>query len=96
MLLAGTQHVTDGFTVTALPADGGLTWVRLAPRKDDSDFKEIRLGFASGTLKRLEFADKLNQLTRVDLTKLEQNAKLPDSLFKFVAPPGVDVIGPKR
>ena len=96
MLLAGTQHVTDGFAVTALPADGGLTWVRLAPRKDDSDFKEIRLGFASGTLKRLEFADKLNQLTRVDLTKLEQNAKLPDSLFKFVAPPGVDVIGPKR
>ena len=96
MLLAGTAKVTDGFNVSALPADGGLTWVRLIPKKDDADFKEIRLAFAGGVLKRLEFADKLNQLTRVELVKLERNAKFPDSLFKFVAPPGVDVIGPKH
>ena len=95
MLLAGQSKVADGFTVSAAGSDGGLDWVRLVPKQNDTDFKELRLGFAAGGLKRLEFDNKLNQRTRVDLTRIEKNAKLADSLFHFTAPPGVDVIGPK-
>ena len=95
MLLAGETHVRDSFEVTAEGRDGDLDWVRLVPRKSDTDFKQLRLGFAGGNLKRMEFADKLNQLTRIELTRVERNAKLPDSLFHFVAPAGVDVIGPR-
>jgi outer membrane lipoprotein carrier protein len=94
MLLAGESKVADGFTVSAAGRDGGLDWVRLIPKQTDTDFKELRLGFLAGSLKRLEFDNKLNQRTRVDLTRIEKNARLPDSLFRFTAPPGVDVIGP--
>ena len=95
MLLAGQSKVTDGFTVSAAGRDGEIEWVRLVPKQNDTDFKELKLGFVGGNLRRMEFADKLGQLTRVELTKIERNARLPDSLFQFVAPPGVDVIGPK-
>ncbi len=95
MLLAGESRVKDSFDVTAQPREAGIDWVQLTPKKNDTDFKQLRLGFVGGTLMRMEFADKLNQVTRIELTKLEKNARLPDSLFHFVAPPGVDVIGPK-
>ena len=95
MLLAGDAHVRDGFEVSAAGTVAGIDWVRLVPKQSDTDFKELRLGFTGGSLKRLEFADKLNQVTKVELTKIERNAKLADSLFKFVAPAGVDDIGPR-
>jgi outer membrane lipoprotein carrier protein len=94
MLLSGEARVSEGFVVTAAGRADGLDWVRLVPRQSDTDFRELRLGFAGEVLKRMEFADKLNQLTRVELTKIERNAHLSDALFHFVAPPGVDVIGP--
>ena len=94
MLLAGTARVRDGFTARAAARAAGLDWVVLTPRLRDTDFRELRVGFAGTTLRRLEFEDKLNQVTRIEFTKLERNAHLADTLFVFVPPPGVDVIGP--
>ena len=94
MLLSGEAKVRDGFTVHDGGKGGGLDWIVLVPKADDTDFREIRLGFAGELLRRMEFADKLNQRTAIELKRLERNLKLPDSLFVFVAPPGVDVIGP--
>ena len=94
MLLAGQARVRDGFTVRAGARAAGLDWVVLTPRLRDTDFRELRLGFAGTTLRRMEFDDKLNQVTRIEFTKLERNARLADGLFVFVPPPGVDVIGP--
>jgi outer membrane lipoprotein carrier protein len=93
MLLSGEARVRDGFAVRDGGKAGGLDWIVLAPKANDTDFREIRLGFAGAILRRLEFADKLNQHTAIELKRLERNLKLPESLFTFVAPPGVDVIG---
>ncbi len=95
MLLAGEANVKDQFEVSAGGTEAGIEWVRLVPKQNDTDFKALRLGFVGGELRRLEFADKLNQVTRVELTRIERNLKLPDALFRFTAPAGVDVIGPK-
>ncbi|HUO81146.1 MAG TPA: outer membrane lipoprotein chaperone LolA [Steroidobacteraceae bacterium] len=94
MLLSGEARVRDGFQVRDGGKAAGLDWIVLVPKADDTDFREIRLGFAGEILRRLEFADKLNQRTAIELSRLERNAVLADSLFRFVAPPGVDVIGP--
>jgi outer membrane lipoprotein carrier protein len=94
MLLSGEARVRDGFQVRDGGRAGGLDWIVLVPKANDTDFREIRLGFAGEILKRMEFADKLNQRTAIELRQLERNAVLADSLFQFVAPPGVDVIGP--
>ncbi len=94
MLLSGEARVRDGFDVQDGGRAGGLDWIVLVPKANDTDFREIRLGLAGEVLRRMEFADKLNQRTAIELTRLERNAVLADSLFQFVAPPGVDVIGP--
>jgi outer membrane lipoprotein carrier protein len=94
MLLSGQARIRDGFVVRAAAAAGGLDWVRLLPKRADTDFRELRLGFAGDTLQRMEFEDKLNQLTRIELRRVERNVRLDDSLFTFVPPPGTDVIGP--
>lgn len=94
MLLAGQTKIRDGFTARAAPRRDGLDWVRLVPKRADTDFRELRLAFAGESLQRLEFEDKLNQLTRIELKRIERNAKLDDALFRFVPPPGTDVIGP--
>ena len=93
MLLSGEARVRDGFVVHDGGRLDGLDWTVLVPKAGDTDYREIRLGFAGDLLKRLEFADKLNQRTVIELRKLERNVQLPESLFRFVAPPGVDVIG---
>lgn len=94
LLLSGEARVRDGFVVRDGGRAGGLDWITLTPKANDTDFREIRLGFAGEILRRMEFADKLNQRTAIELKRLERNVVLPDSLFRFVAPPGVDVIGP--
>ena len=93
MLLSGEAKVQDGFRVKDGGSAAGLDWIVLTPKADDTDFREIRLGFAGDLLRRLEFADKLNQRTAIELKRLERNVEIPEALFKFIAPPGVDVIG---
>lgn len=93
MLLSGQARIRDGFTVAAAGRRDGLDWVTLVPKGGDTDFRELRLGFAGESLVRMECADKLAQLTRISLTGVERNALLDDALFTFVPPPGVDVIG---
>ena len=94
MLLSGQARVRDGFSARAGAHTAGLDWVVLTPRLRDTDFRELRVGFAGTTLRRMEFEDKLNQVTRIEFSKLERNAHLADALFVFMPPPGVDVIGP--
>ena len=71
----------------------GLLWSVLIPKNSDTDFTEIRMGFAGDSLSRLEFVDKLGSHTRIELKNMERHLVLPDSLFTFIVPPGVDVIG---
>lgn len=96
MLLSGEARIRDGFTVRDAGSEAGLEWLALAPKGADSDFREIRIGFAGDALKRLEFTDKLNQRTRIVLGTLERNVRLEDALFTFTPPKGVDVIGNAR
>jgi outer membrane lipoprotein carrier protein len=93
MLLSGEARIRDGFAVRDGGRDGGLDWVVLTPKAGDTDFREIRVGLAGERLRRLEFSDKLNQRTVIELGRLERNATLADALFTFTPPAGVDVIG---
>ncbi len=43
-------------------------------------------------LRLIQLLDELNQITRVTLADVVENETLPDSVFHFVPPSGVDVI----
>jgi outer membrane lipoprotein carrier protein len=96
LLLAGKQDVTEGYEVTDQGTRDGLEWIGLTPRRDDTDFRSLALGFAQGTLRAMELQDKLGQRTRIDFGSIRRNPPLDRSLFVFTPPPGVDVIGTAR
>jgi len=96
LLLAGRASVTESFTITAAGSQAGLDWVRLVPKRADTDFLEFRLGFARGELRMMELKDKLQQTTRIEFSEVKRNTRLASSLFEFSPPAGVDVIGTPR
>lgn len=94
MLLSGTGSVAGQFDIKALPESGGLRWFQLVPKRADTDFQVVRIGFdQDGELASMFLADKLNQITQLTFTHPMRNPKFAADLFSFTPPPGVDVIG---
>ncbi|HEY1313091.1 MAG TPA: outer membrane lipoprotein chaperone LolA [Steroidobacteraceae bacterium] len=92
-LLSGSSSVSTEFNVTALPPNGGLQWFQLIPKRADTDFQLVRIGFDKGDLRSMFLADKLNQVTQLTFSNSKRNVTFAPDLFSFVPPPGVDVIG---
>ncbi len=94
MLLSGNGSVSEQFDIKALPNSGGLRWFQLIPKRADTDFQLVRIGFdKDGELASMFLADKLNQITQLTFSHPLKNPKLIPDLFTFSPPPGVDVIG---
>lgn len=93
MLLSGRGKLTDNFTVTDVTTDGAVQWIRMEPKRGDTDFKWVRLGFEGNVLRFMQLADKLGQTTELEFSKVERNAPLDPSRFTFTIPPGAEVIG---
>lgn len=96
MLLSGQGTLTDNFEVTETSQSAGVTWVRMKPKRNDTDFKSVSLGFAGAKgqeLRFMELADKLGQTTQLEFTNVQRNPVLDPSRFEFKVPPGADVIG---
>jgi outer membrane lipoprotein carrier protein len=92
-LLSGNGAVSSQFDIKALPASGGLEWFQLVPKKSDTDFQLVRIGFEKGELASMFLADKLGQVTQLTFTHSVRNPPLAADLFTFTPPAGVDVIG---
>lgn len=96
MLLSGQGTLTDNFEVTDTAERGGVLWVFMQPKRNDTDFKSVSLGFAGGRsqdLRYMELADKLGQTTLLEFSNVKRNPTLDPSLFVFKVPDGADVIG---
>ena len=93
VLLSGGGSLSSQFDVSALPPSDGLEWYQLVPKRADTDFQLVRIGFRNGELASMFLADKLNQITQLTFSNPKRNAKFVPDLFSFVPPPGVDVIG---
>lgn len=96
MLLSGQGALTDNFDVTETVQRDGVSWVRMQPKRNDTDFKSVSLGFGGANAQELRFmelADKLGQTTLLEFSNVERNPPLDPSRFVFKVPPGADVIG---
>ena len=93
VLLSGGGSVSGQFDVASLPPSDGLQWFQLVPKRADTDFQLVRIGFRNGDLASMFLADKLNQITQLTFSNSKRNAKFAPDLFTFVPPRGVDVIG---
>lgn len=92
MLLLEKKSLDKDYVLTDLGSDQGLDWVGLKPRKDESDMREVKLAFNKKMLARMQLTDAFGQMTLIEFSDMKLNPKLPDGLFSFVPPAGVDVV----
>ena len=93
LVLSGKRPLDQDFNVKELDRNDSYTWVSLTPKKDDTDFSEISVAFNNKIIAIMELKDKLGQRTRIVFNELKTNLNNDKSIFKFIAPPGTDVIG---
>jgi outer membrane lipoprotein carrier protein len=94
-LLAGANDALKAFVLKDDGAKDGLEWVEAIPREKESNFERIRMGFGFSGLERMELTDTFGQTTELRFTGFQRNARVDPGLFRFVPPPGADVIGDK-
>jgi len=93
MLLAGTTPLRAKFNVSSRGRKEGMEWVRVTPKGAEGELKEMRFGFVGLELRRLEIDDKLGQRAVMVFNTRVRNGRIDHSEFRFVPPPGADVIG---
>jgi outer membrane lipoprotein carrier protein len=92
-LLSSTGDLRKVFSVSGSGRRDGFDWVLVKPLRADADFREARLAFAKGELKRMVLKDKLGQTATLTFERGTRNAAVSDGEVSFTPPPGADVIG---
>jgi outer membrane lipoprotein carrier protein len=90
-LLAGGS-LEPAFALAAEPAAEGLAWVRATPQARDGAVQWMRVGFRGAELAVIEVQDGFGQRSRLEFTRFEANAAVPAERFRFVVPPGADLV----
>jgi len=91
-LLAGRLEILEHFEVGTETLEGRER-LRLTPRKSDPEIERVYLDVdASFRIRGIEIVDPQGNESRFDFQELRENLGLPDRLFKFDVPRGVEVI----
>lgn len=93
VLLMRSAPLDETFDIKALGEADGISWVELTPKKQTSDFELVFIGLNEAGLAAMELRDNFGQATQIRFSNFEAGIALEDSLFEFVVPDGVDVIG---
>jgi outer membrane lipoprotein carrier protein len=99
LFLAGKGRLTRDFSVRyaeGADAPAGTVALRLDPHRPERDYDWLILVVDQRTLvlRRLVAADRQGGVSTFDFTRVKENVGLPDTLFVFTMPRGVDVIRP--
>src|SRR4029453_6005493 len=74
------------------PPSEGLYRVRLSPRKPDPEVEVLLVDLdPSGQLRGIQVEDAQGNKSRFRFEDVRENTGLPDKLFRFEGPPGVEV-----
>lgn len=93
LLLGGDADVTESFQLVKTYQTPEVRWLELMPKDTTSDFVKVRLGFRNDVIYLMELFDRLEQITRIKFSDVKTNVAVADTLFEFVPPDNVDVVG---
>ncbi len=92
---ADLKGLQADFTLTALPENAGLQWVKAVPKTKEGQLQSMTLGLKTtgkGTeLATLEILDSFGQLSVMRFGQFEVNPVLSPANFQFKPPAGADV-----
>jgi len=90
-LLAGSSLDQD-FTLSALPASGGLDWALAVPKIKDGAFQSLKVGFRGKDLAAVDIVDSFGQRSYLQFSDFKANAPIAADAFRFVVPAGTDLV----
>ena len=90
-LLAGGSLESD-FELKAAPDRNGLAWVEATPRQRDAALQVVRIGFRGNDPAAVEIVDSFGQTSVLQFANFVANPPIGPERFRFVAPPGADLI----
>jgi outer membrane lipoprotein carrier protein len=91
-ILFGGDEFERDFVVADAGTRDGLQWLRATPRSADTQFERIEIGFRDGVPAAMLLADSFGQVSRLTFGRFERNARIDAAAFRFVPPPGADVL----
>jgi outer membrane lipoprotein carrier protein len=91
-LLAGDDALEKNFELQDGGASRDVEFVDARPRAADSGFVSVRIGMQANLPRTMELRDTFGQVTQLTFGTFQRNAVDP-ALFRFVPPPGADVVG---
>lgn len=92
-LLAGDNALEKNFDVSDAGRGDGLEMIDARPKSADSGFGRVRIGFKDNLPRVMELTDAFGNVTTLLFGTFERNPALDAAQFRFVAPPGADVVG---
>jgi outer membrane lipoprotein carrier protein len=92
-LMEGRLNLDEAYTVSELDNRNGIYRLKLSSKSDDTDFSEIVVGVDKLGLRFMQLHDQFEQTTDIVFDNLKSNVSLANTLFEFVPPEGVDVLG---
>ena len=92
LILSGeTQRIRSSYEVTREQGSTG-EYFHLVPKQKSALFHSLTLVFSNNGISQLVLLDNLDQRTEIRFNSLVSNPALPDALFHFDPPQGVDVV----
>jgi outer membrane lipoprotein carrier protein len=92
LILSGEMtRIRANYTVTIEQGSNGI-YYRLTPKQKNALFRALTLQFSGATISQLILQDNLDQRTEIRFNNVVNNPALPDNLFQFNPPKGVDVV----
>jgi len=91
-LLFGDASLDRDFEVRDAGQSAGIAWFEARPRSADTGIEMLRIGMHEGLPELMEVVDAFGRTSRFTFFALRRNPALDPMLFKFVPPPGTDVI----
>ncbi|MDT8407230.1 MAG: outer membrane lipoprotein chaperone LolA [Methylococcales bacterium] len=93
LLLSGGINLDDYFNIEKSGRNDDWSWLKLSPKTDHASFQYVLIGLHHQQLAGMELYDNFGQVTRIEFSQIKLNPALPEDLFNFVPPEGVDVFG---
>jgi len=92
--LLGVGRLDQDFSISLTGETAEAYQLRLTPKKDPEALGVLDLAVSAKTFDILQatITDPLGNITRLSFSHIDRTAPLDDALFRFTAPPGVDVI----
>jgi len=93
LLLSGRGHLLEDFEATLLEPADGAERLQLRPRKQDPEIEQVILELdPEHRIRGIDVLDSQGNRSNFRFEDIRENTGLPDRLFRFEVPRGVEVV----